>query len=132
VKERVLDAQAKKLGMAVSKQEINDLVHGESISPLLQQLPLFVNPETGVFDRNALINFLSTINTDASNLPLVQVAMVRQYKSIWLFFENLIKFQRLEEKYGALLSGAVLVTDVEASTTFAQSQQNADMLHAVQ
>lgn len=132
VKERVLDAQAKKLGMAVSKQEINDLVHGESISPLLQQLPLFVNPETGVFDRNALINFLSTINTDESNLPPEQVAMVRQYKSIWLFLENLIKYQRLEEKYGALLSGAVLVNDVEASTTFAQSQQNADILYAVQ
>ena len=132
VKERVLDAQAKKLGLAVSKEELNDLVHGQSISPLLQQLPLFVNPETGMFDRDALVNFLSTINTDESNLPPEQVGMVRQYKSIWLFIENLIKYQRLEEKYGALLSGAVLVNDVEATTAFAQSQQNADILYAVQ
>ena len=31
--------QAEDLGLVVSKEEINDLVHGESISPILQQLP---------------------------------------------------------------------------------------------
>ncbi len=132
VKERVLDAQAKKLGLAVSKEEINDLVHGESISPLLQQLPLFVDPQTGMFDKNALINFISVINSDEATLPPEQVAMVRQYKSIWLFIENLIKYQRLEEKYGSLLSSAVMVNDVEAKTSFDQSLQNADIVYAVQ
>ncbi|MDD2476263.1 MAG: SurA N-terminal domain-containing protein, partial [Dysgonamonadaceae bacterium] len=62
VKERLLDLQSKKLGLTVSKEELNDLVHGETISPLLQQLPLFVNPETGVFDKSSLIGFLSTID----------------------------------------------------------------------
>ena len=95
VKERILDIQAAKLGLAVSKEEINDLVHGENISPLLQQLPLFVNPETGMFDREALVGFISTINEDESMLPSEQVGMVRQYKAIWLFVENLIKYQRL-------------------------------------
>ena len=132
VKERVLDLQATKLGLTVSKEEINDLVHGETISPLLQQLPLFVDPQTGMFDKAALVNFIATINTDEASLPQEQVAMVRQYKSIWLFIENLIKYQRLEEKYGALLSGAVMVNDVEAQTAFAQSQQNADILYSVQ
>jgi peptidyl-prolyl cis-trans isomerase D len=132
VKERLLDLQAAKLGLSVSKEELNDLVHGDAISPLLQQLPLFVNPETGMFDRGALIQFIATINTDESTLPAEQVGMVRQYKSIWLFLENLIKYQRLEEKYGALLSGAVMSNDVEAQTTFAQSQQDADIMYAVQ
>ena len=132
VKERVLDLQAKKLGLSVSKGEINDLVHGDVISPLLQQLPLFVDPQTGIFDKNALINFLTTINTEESMLPPEQVPMVRQYKSIWLFIENLIKYQRLEEKYGTLLSSAVMVNDVEAKTTFGQSQQSADVIYTVQ
>lgn len=132
VKERILDSQAKKLGLTVSKEEINDLVHGDVISPLLQQLPLFVDPQTGQFDKSTLINFLSTINTDESMLPPEQVAMVRQYKSIWLFVENLIKYQRLEEKYGSLLSSAVMVNDVEAKTTFDQTQQSADMIYVVQ
>ncbi len=132
VKERLLDVQTKKLGLAVSKEELNDLVHGESISPLLQQLPLFVNPETGVFDRNALVNFIATINTDESTLPAEQVGMVRQYRSIWLFLENLIKYQRLEEKYGGLLSAAVMPNDVEAKAVFEQSLQGADIVYAVQ
>ena len=132
VKERLLDVQAKKLGLAVSKEEINDLVHGESISPLLQQLPLFVDPQTGMFDKSALISFISVINSDEATLPPEQVAMVRQYKSIWLFIENLIKYQRLEEKYGSLLSSAVMVNDVEAKTSFDQSLQNADIVYAVQ
>lgn len=132
VKERILDSQAKKLGLTVSKEEINDLVHGDVISPLLQQLPLFVDPQTGQFDKSTLINFLSTINTDESMLPPEQIAMVRQYKSIWLFIENLIKYQRLEEKYGSLLSSAVMVNDVEAKTTFDQTQQSADMIYVVQ
>ena len=132
VKERILDSQAKKLGLTVSKEEINDLVHGDVISPLLQQLPLFVDPQTGQFDKSTLLNFLSTINTDESMLPPEQIAMVRQYKSIWLFVENLIKYQRLEEKYGSLLSSAVMVNDVEAKTTFDQTQQSADMIYVVQ
>ena len=132
VKERVLDLQAKKLGLSVSKGEINDLVHGDVISPLLQQLPLFVDPQTGMFDKNALMNFLTTINTEESMLPPEQVPMVRQYKSIWLFIENLIKYQRLEEKYGTLLSSAVMVNDLEAKTTFDQSQENADIIYTVQ
>ena len=132
VKERVLDLQSKKLGLAVSKEEINDLVHGESVSPLLQQLPLFVDPQTGVFDKEALINFLSTINADEATLPPEQVAMIRQYKSIWLFIENLIKYQRLEEKYGSLLSSAVMVNDVEAESRFAHSQESTDILYVVQ
>ena len=132
VKERLLDVQAAKLGLSVSKEELNDLVHGESISPLLRQLPLFVNPETGMFDRNALVNFIATINTDESTLPAEQIGMVRQYKSIWMFIENLIKYQRLEEKYGGLLSAAVMPNDVEAKTTFEQSLHNADIVYAVQ
>ena len=132
VKERVLDLQAKKLGLAVSKEELNDLVHGESISPLLQQLPLFVDPQTEMFDKNALISFLGVINSDEATLPPEQVSMVRQYKSIWLFIENLIKYQRLEEKYGSLLSSAVMVNDVEAKSSFDQSLKNADIVYAVQ
>lgn len=132
VKERILDSQAKKLGLTVSKEEINDLVHGDVISPLLQQLPLFVDPQTGQFDKSTLLNFLSTINTDESMLPPEQIAMVRQYKSIWLFIENLIKYQRLEEKYGSLLSSAVMVNDAEAKTAFDQTQQSADLIYVVQ
>ena len=130
VRERLLGGQAKKLGLVVSKAEINDLVHGESISPVLQQLPFFVDPETGIFSHSALIEFLNVINIPSSN-PQEQ-ALVDQYKSLWLFIEEMVRTQRLEEKYLSLLSNAVVINDVEAKTYFDLSQQNADIVYVVQ
>lgn len=130
VRQRLLDNQTKKLGLSVTRAEINDLVHGESISPVLQQLPFFLDPQTGTFSRNALVEFLNTINTPNPN-PQEQ-AMVDQYKSLWLFIEEMVRTQRLEEKYVSLLSHAVITNDVEAKTAFDLSQQNADIEYAMQ
>jgi peptidyl-prolyl cis-trans isomerase D len=130
VRQRLLEHQAGKLGLSVSKEEINDLVHGESISPVLQQLPFFVDPQTGIFSRAALINFLNTINMPSPN-PEEQ-AIVNQYKSLWLFIEEMVRTQRLEEKYITLLSGAVITNDAEAKSNFEHSQQNADITYVVQ
>lgn len=130
VRNKLLEDQAKDLGLVVSKEEINDLVHGESISPILQQLPFFVDPETGIFSRRALIDFLNIINTPSPD-PQEQM-LVNQYKSIWLFIENMITTQRLEEKYVSLLTNAVIVNDVESKTSFDLSQQNADIEYVMQ
>ncbi len=130
VRERLLGNQAKKLGLVVSKAEINDLVHGESISPILQQLPFFVDPETGIFSHSALIEFLNVINIPSPN-PQEQ-ALVDQYKSLWLFIEDMVRTQRLEEKYLSLLANAVIVNDVEAKTYFDLSQQTADIAYVMQ
>lgn len=131
VRERMLDNQASKLGLAVSKAEINDLVHGETISPLLQQLPFFLDPQTGMFDREGLVRFLSIVNSPAGSLQPEERAVVEQYKSMWLFIENMLKYQRLQEKYTSLLANAVMVNDVEAKTAFDLSQQNADMAYVM-
>ncbi len=130
VREQLLNNQAAKLGLTVTKAEINDLVHGESISPILQQLPFFLNPETGMFSRQALMEFLSVINMPSANLQ--EQALVDQYKSLWLFIENMVKTQRLEEKYVALLSSSVMANDIEAETSFNQSLENADVAYVMQ
>ncbi len=131
LRERMLDHQAAKLGLAVSKAEINDLVHGETISPLLQQLPFFLDPQTGMFDREGLVQFLSTVNTPVESLQPEERAVVEQYKSMWLFIENMVKYQRLQEKYTSLLANAVMVNDIEAKNAFDLSQQNADMAYVM-
>ncbi len=130
VRQRLLNNQTKKLGLNVTKEEINDLVHGESISPVLQQLPFFVDPQTGVFNRNALIEFINTINMP--NPGPQEQAMVNQYKSLWLFIEDMISTQRLEEKYISLLSNSVITNDLEAKSAFEMSQKNADIEYAMQ
>lgn len=130
VRDQLLSNQSDKLGLTVTKAEMNDLVHGQSISPILQQLPFFVNPETGLYSRPALMEFLNVINTPSPS-PQEQ-ALVDQYRSLWLFIENMIKTQRLEEKYVSLLSNAVMVNDLEAETSFSLSQQNANIAYVMQ
>lgn len=129
VRNRLLGNQTERLGITISKEELNDLVHGQSISPVLQQLPFFLNQQTGMFDRNALIEFINTVNTPSPN-PQEQ-ALVNQYKSLWLFIEDMVRSQRLEEKYISLLSNAVIVNDLEAETAFNLSQKNADINYAM-
>ncbi len=131
VREMILDNQAGKLGLTVSKTELNDMVHGEAISPLLQQLPFFLDPQTGMFDREGLVQFLSVVNSNDQSVHPEEQAMISQYRSIWLFIENMVKYQRLQEKYNALLGGAVMVNDTEAKANFELSQQNADIAYAV-
>lgn len=129
VRNRLLSQQTEKLGITVTKEELNDLVHGQFISPVLQQLPFFLNQQTGMFDRNALVEFINTVNTPNPN-PQEQ-ALVNQYKSLWLFIEDMVKTQRLEEKYISLLSNAVIVNDLEAKSAFDYSQKNADIAYAM-
>ncbi|WP_298650053.1 peptidylprolyl isomerase [uncultured Proteiniphilum sp.] len=129
VRDRLLSHQTAKLGLTVTKGELNDLVHGQFISPVLQQLPFFLDPQTGMFSRAALVEFINTVNMPNPN-PQEQ-ALVNQYKRLWLFIEEMIRTQRLEEKYISLLSNAVIVNDMEAKTTFDLSQRNADIEYAM-
>lgn len=130
VRSKLIEDQAAKLGLVVSKEEVNDLVHGEFVSPILQQLPFFVDPQTGIFSRNSLIEFLNVINTTSPDSQ--EQLIVNQYKSIWMFIEYMITTQRLEEKYVNLLSNSIIVNDIESKTTFDLSQQNAELGYVMQ
>ena len=49
VNNKLIEAEAKKLGLTVSKEEIKSIIN-EGTHPLLAQTP-FRNPQTGAFDR---------------------------------------------------------------------------------
>ena len=62
VQEVVLDEATAKLGMGVSPEELFDMVQGENISPLIQQMQMFTNQQTDAFDKTDLLNFLKQID----------------------------------------------------------------------
>ena len=123
VRERLIGNQAARLGLTVSRAELNDLVHGEVISPILHQLPFFLDPQTGFLNRGALMDFLSLLNSP----DITQGEL-----AIWMLIENMIVSQRLEEKYFSLLANAVMINDVEVREHFAHSQNNADIAFVMQ
>ncbi|MDH6310500.1 peptidyl-prolyl cis-trans isomerase D [Dysgonomonas sp. PFB1-18] len=131
VKEAMLDNEAKKLGLEVTKEELSDMVYGTPAS-IFYQIPFFTNPQTGQFDKAYLMQFLSDINQDPSTLAPEQAAEVTARRELWAFIQNMMKYQRLEEKYASLVAGTVLVNDTEAKAMHNDSKNVANIAYVVQ
>lgn len=131
VKEIILDEQAGKLGLDVSSEELHELIFGINTSPLLRQIPFFVNPQTGQFDPQALNHFVSVANTDIKTAPLEQHQQLEDIKSLWTTIQNMVKYQRLEEKYNALLANAILVNDIEVKANSDATKSTADIAYVI-
>ncbi|MGL4411968.1 MAG: SurA N-terminal domain-containing protein [Bacteroidales bacterium] len=132
VRENIMGAEFKKLGITVSKDELADLLQGNNISPMIQQIPIFRNPQTGEFDRTILINFLKTINdSDLSKYGEEGAAQIADLKKYWLFWEKTVAEQRLEEKYNTLLSKAMVANSVSAKFAYDNEKVNADFAYTV-
>lgn len=133
VQEIVLDEATGKLGMTVTPEELFDMVQGENISPLIQQMQMFANPQTGQFDKAALLNFLKAIDTDnLAGYPAEQQAELLKAKNFWLFWEKNIKRQRLEQKYTTLLGKAIAANKLDAQDAFDANAESADIVYAMQ
>jgi len=136
VKEMMLDEQAKQLGLGVSIEELQDMTKvGPSLSPILGQLPLFTDPQTRQFSPEAYNQFIEVVNTDMNTIPTEQVdqrMQLENLKSMWSSILNMIKYQRLEEKYNALLSSAIMVNDIEIKANNEASKSTSDIAYVIE
>ena len=114
IREILLREKSQKIGFTVTKEELKDLLMGDYISPLVQQLPMARNPQTGNFDKNALIQFLQLIESgEYDDNPNFQAQ-----KTYWLFIEQTVKQQKMEEKFSNLVSKAIVTNSLDAKATF--------------
>ena len=119
VNEKLLNAEAEKLGLTVTTEELSDRLIGNNIHPLIMQRRAFVD-ENGTFSRNVLLNFVSVVNSDDAESN-EQINQLRQY---WLFWENAVRTSILQEKYLALLNGAISANAVDAKLNFEGRKEN--------
>ncbi|MBD8347403.1 peptidylprolyl isomerase [Dysgonomonas sp. HGC4] len=131
VKELMLNEQTKSLGLTVSEGELHDLIFGANISPVLRQIPVFTDPQTGQFSQAALTQFVTLVSTDAKTVPLDQQAQLENLKSVWETIQNMVKYQRLEEKYNILLAGTIMVNDTEAKANSDASKSTSDIAYVI-
>ncbi|MGO3305048.1 Foldase protein PrsA precursor [Sphingobacterium sp. JB170] len=110
----LLKQEIENIGLTVSKDELNNLVTGSTPSPQIVQA--FTNPETGVFDKNQLNNFIAQINTQGTP------EMVQQWE---MLLAN-IKSDRLNQKYSNLLANSVYITSLEAENEYTQRNKLAN------
>ncbi|WP_315581784.1 peptidylprolyl isomerase [Prevotella jejuni] len=124
VSSRVLEADAKKVGLTVTEKEIENVL-SEGTNPVLTQTP-FVNQQTGRFDVNALKQFFDSYNkAKAAKSPeLDQMQAVYDY---WLFVEKNLRTQLLGQKYQALLASCVLSNKAEATMAFKDNNEESQI-----
>ncbi len=99
IREALLKETYDDLGIEISKEELSDMVIGNKIHPLVAQT--FVNPETGMFDKQLVINILQNLEQDP------------QIMNLWIYIENYIKLDRKYNKYQALITKSLYVTSLE-------------------
>lgn len=117
VNNKLIEKEAKKLGLTVSKAEIQSIIN-EGINPMLQQTP-FRNPQTGAFDKDMLKKFLADYSKmDRTKMPSQYVEYYEGLHKLWSFIEKSLIHTRLAEKYQSLLTKSLFSNPIEAQDAF--------------
>lgn len=119
LQDNILGKASEELGIAVSADELFDLVQGNNPHPIIQQL--FKNPKTGQVDKATIIQFLKSLETNATP----------QQKAYWLYIENQIKQDKIRTKYNDLVSKGLYVTSQEAKESLEAKNQNVNFQYVV-
>lgn len=92
INQTLLNQKYEELGIAVSSDELLDMVAGKNIHPYLLQHPLFANPNTGIYDKEQAVNVLRAKNNDPT-LSFYWKVLEEQLINERLFnkYKNLIK-----------------------------------------
>ncbi|MDR2682785.1 MAG: SurA N-terminal domain-containing protein [Dysgonamonadaceae bacterium] len=123
--------QADKIGLTVEKEESKDLLMGNNISPMIQQY--FQNPQTGRFDKTALLQFLQSIeNDDYTGYSNEAIAQMMQQKKAWLAIEEQVIREQLRRKFSVLIASAVLTNDLEVKAQAENSRVSVDFDYVAQ
>lgn len=126
---KLIEAEAKKLGLTVTKSEIQSIIN-QGVHPMLAQNPFFRNPQTGLFDADALKNFLVNYTKMKQSSMAQGMESYDRIYNYWQFVEKQLFQSRLMEKYQALLSKALFANSVEAQAAFDARTQQTDLLLA--
>ncbi len=119
LQENIIGKATDKLGITVSSEELFDLVQGNNPHPIIQQL--FKNQQTGQVDKSTIIQFLKSLETNATPAQ----------KSYWLYIENQIKQDKLRTKYSNLISKGLYVTTDEAKKSLISKNKSASFQYVV-
>lgn len=101
VREKLLEREFEKLGIAVTKEEIYQMFFGPNPHEYIAQN--FTNPSTGQFDPLLVQNYIDNLDKADGN------GSAEEKRARWNNFEQALIRERLEGKYSTLLKQAVYI-----------------------
>jgi len=111
----LMNGEVQRLGLDISKKELNDMISGKNPSP--QVVQSFGDPKTGQIDRDRLNTFLTNVETQDPSSPIRQQ---------WGAFLVSLREGRLSQKYNNLVRNSVYVSSLEAREDYTQRNKLAD------
>ncbi|HOY39038.1 MAG TPA: SurA N-terminal domain-containing protein [Bacteroidales bacterium] len=116
----ILDVNFEDLGITVSDEELEDMLWGKHLSPIIQQN--FTNPQTGLIDTSMIKNYFQNAEKDETGKQLfiadyLKKAMVYEYQ-----------YGRLHIKYRTLIEKGLYVPTFIAKDDYYSKNNKADIL----
>lgn len=124
-----LRAQAEKIGMNVTADELSELCIGENPHQLIRSRRAFYD-ENGEFSRTNLVRFLASLDQNVENGE--QAANVAQAKKYWLYWENAVRLTQMQDKYTALVRHLVHANSLDAEYAYQAKQETVDVDYVLQ
>jgi peptidyl-prolyl cis-trans isomerase D len=120
VMDYTLRAQAEKIGMDITPDELSELCIGENVHQILRSRRAFMD-ENGQFSREAVKNLIKAINEGGEDAE--QNANLQQARTYWLYWEKAVRISYMQEKYSALLQHLFKANSLDAEFAF-NARQN--------
>ena len=124
-----LRAQAQKIGMDITTDELSELCIGENVHQIIRGRRAFAG-EDGQFSRDAVISLLQAINQDSEDGE--QNANLQQAKTYWLYWEKAVRISYMQEKYNALLQHLIKANTLDAEFAFNSRQNGVSVEYVMQ
>ena len=122
-------AQADKIGMDVTADELSELCIGDNIHQIIRGRRAFFD-ENGQFNRDAVVNLLQAINE--GNEDAEMNANLKQAKTYWLYWEKAVRISYMQEKYTNLLQHLLKANSLDAEYAFNSRQNGVSAEYAMQ
>ncbi len=126
LREKVFEKQYEVLGLKLSEAEINDLFVGETASDEVKGIGMFINPQTGQFDPNAVQNFSQKFE-DQGNREGEELQQWIIEKAYWGYFQHKQKNDRYQAKYTNMVTKGLYVTTKEATSLYKANSDHANI-----
>ena len=124
-----LRAQADKIGMDITRDELSELCIGENVHQIIRGRRAFYD-ENGQFSRDAVINLIQAINNESEDAEMN--ANLKQAKTYWLYWEKAVRISYLQEKYSNLLQHLLKANSLEAEFAFNGRQNGVSAEYVMQ
>ncbi len=112
-----IQEEYKKVGVAVTVDEVEDMIWGKNVDQNLKSTPLFTNPETGAFEKARVVRYLNEFNSPPPSDPQAN-AMWQEQRTRWELFQRDLAPGRERIKYENLILKTNYVTAAEADREY--------------